>query len=331
MSTEPGLTRDKILKAVFSNPVCIRQLMQAYVCSPELFEALDFSGMKQISTEFVDIFTQNCYYGDMLWEIGYKDRAKKPLYLALMLELQSCSCYHMALRMLNYTIQFYFGILGKSAPRQEFPLPKVVPIVFYTGWPRWQGPEDVSGLIDGSELVKDIPAIQYKYILLDVFRTVPKGEPNSLIWLLVDCLRTNDVDKLRRKWFNLQKILPGLGHPVYQEAWIQLMGMICRSLKEGSMSAELTIDTVYPSVTKDDIDDLLDAEGNVIDWRKRCLDQGRAEGRTEGRAEGRTETMLTSLKNLMESMEWTLDEAMNALRVPEAERPKFRKMLEAEG
>ncbi len=93
------------------------------------------------------------------------------------------------------------------------------------------------------------------------------------------------------------------------------------------MSAELTIDTVYPSVTKDDIDDLLDAEGNVIDWRKRCLDQGRAEGRTEGR----TETMLTSLKNLMESMKWTLDEAMNALRVPESERPKFRKMLEAKG
>ena len=66
MSIEPGLTRDKILKAVFSNPVCIRQMMQAYVCSPELFEALDFSSMKQISTEFVDIFTQSCYYGDML-------------------------------------------------------------------------------------------------------------------------------------------------------------------------------------------------------------------------------------------------------------------------
>ena len=50
-----------------------------------------------------------------------------------------------------------------------------------------------------------------------------------------------------------------------------------------------------------------------------------------GRAEWRTETMLTSLKNLTESMKWTLDEAMNAVRVPESERPKFRSMLEAEG
>ena len=46
--------------------------MQAYVCSPELSDALDYSSMKQISTEFVDIITHNYYYGDMLWEISDK-------------------------------------------------------------------------------------------------------------------------------------------------------------------------------------------------------------------------------------------------------------------
>ena len=330
MGKRQGLTYDKILKAIFSNPVCIRQLMQAYVCPFELCEALDFSSMQQIGTEFVDMFAQSVYYGDMLWEIGFKDRSRKPLYLVLMLELQSSSCYHMALRMLNYTTQFYFRLLGKSASRQAFPLPKVVPIVFYTGWPRWQGPQDVSELIDSSGLLGGIPSIKSKYILIDVFRTVPKGEANSLIWLLVDCLRTNDIDKLRQKWFNLQKVLPDLGHPIYQEAWIQLMGMICRSLKEVTMSAELTIDTVYPHVTKEDIDDLLDADGNVINWRKRCHDQGRVEGRAEGLAEGRTETMVASLKSLMETMNLTVDNAMNALRVPEAERNNYRQALGAD-
>ena len=185
----------------------------------------------------------------------------------------------------------------------------MLPIVFYTGWQRWQGPQNISELIDsGSDLWKQANNLRYKYILLDVFRTVPKGEPNSLIWLLVDCLRTNHVDKLRKKWFNLRKVLPKLGHPVYQEAWIQLMNMVYRNLsnlKEEDMNTELTIDTVYPRVTKEDIDDLLDADGNVINWRKRYI------------AEGRTEAMLSSLNNLMESMNWTLDEAMNALRIPE--------------
>ena len=55
------------------------------------------------------------------------------------------------------------------------------------------------------------------------------------------------------------------------------------------MSVELTRDIVYPHVTEDDIDGFLDAEGNVINWRQRCLDQGRAEGRAEGRLEERTE------------------------------------------
>ena len=173
--------------------------------------------------------------------------------------------------------------MGKSASREAFPLPIVLPIVFYTGWQRWQGPQNISELIDsGSDLWKQANNLRYKYILLDVFRTVPKGEPNSLIWLLVDCLRTNHVDKLRQKWFNLRKVLPELGHPVYQEAWIQLMSMVYRNLKEEDMSTELTIDTIYPRVTKeDDIDDLLDADGNVINWRKRYLDEGRAEGKQQ--------------------------------------------------
>ena len=51
------------------------------------------------------------------------------------------------------------------------------------------------------------------------------------------------------------------------------------------MSVELTRDIVYPHVTEDDIDGFLDAEGNVINWRQRCLDQGRAEGRLEERTE----------------------------------------------
>ena len=51
------------------------------------------------------------------------------------------------------------------------------------------------------------------------------------------------------------------------------------------MSVELTRDIVYPHVTGDDIDGFLDAEGNVINWRQRYLDQGRAEGTAKGRAE----------------------------------------------
>lgn len=41
----------------------------------------------------------------------------------------------------------------------------------------------------------------------------------------------------------------------------------------------------------------------------------------------RMETLLTALQNLMESLNLSVDQAMNALKVPEADRPKYRELL----
>ena len=58
------------------------------------------------------------------------------------------------------------------------------------------------------------------------------------------------------------------------------------------------------------------------------LSQGVEEkGRIKGRAEGRAEGLLASIRNLMESMGWTIDQAMAALKIPEEDRPKYAKML----
>ena len=58
------------------------------------------------------------------------------------------------------------------------------------------------------------------------------------------------------------------------------------------------------------------------------LSQGVEEkGRIKGRAEGRAEGLLASIRNLMSSMGWTVDQAMAALKIPEEDRPKYAKML----
>ncbi len=44
------------------------------------------------------------------------------------------------------------------------------------------------------------------------------------------------------------------------------------------------------------------------------------EGIKQGIKQGTESTLLTALKNLMASMNWTVEEAMNALRIPEADR-----------
>ena len=55
--------------------------------------------------------------------------------------------------------------------------------------------------------------------------------------------------------------------------------------------------------------------------------RGKAVGRAEGRAEGKAEGILTSLKSLMETMSWTIEQAMAAMKVPEDERDKYTQLM----
>ena len=58
------------------------------------------------------------------------------------------------------------------------------------------------------------------------------------------------------------------------------------------------------------------------------MEKGRAEGMEKGRAEGMEKGILMSIRSLMETMGWTLDQAMTALKVPEAERQVYQNLLE---
>lgn len=61
-------------------------------------------------------------------------------------------------------------------------------------------------------------------------------------------------------------------------------------------------------------------------WEK-GMEVGRKEGMEVGRKEGAAQNMLNSIKNLMEGMGWTVEQAMAALKVSEADRPKYLELL----
>lgn len=62
-------------------------------------------------------------------------------------------------------------------------------------------------------------------------------------------------------------------------------------------------------------------------WKK-GMAEGIAEGMEKGMAEGLEKGILSSIKSLMETMSWSLDQAMTALKVPEAEQQTYRSLLE---
>ncbi len=61
---------------------------------------------------------------------------------------------------------------------------------------------------------------------------------------------------------------------------------------------------------------------------KGVMEKSWKKGIAEGMAKGEEQGILTSIKSLMETMSWTLDQAMTALKVPEAEQQTYRDLLE---
>ena len=59
-------------------------------------------------------------------------------------------------------------------------------------------------------------------------------------------------------------------------------------------------------------------------------DKAMEAGMEAGRKEGAAQTMLNSIKNLMETLGLTIEQAMSALKVPDADRPKYLERLDGQ-
>ncbi len=64
-------------------------------------------------------------------------------------------------------------------------------------------------------------------------------------------------------------------------------------------------------------------EWDRVAWMKVEMDEARAEGRAEGWAESRVE----SIRNVMDGLNISIEQAMNALKIPAADHPKYREMI----
>lgn len=67
----------------------------------------------------------------------------------------------------------------------------------------------------------------------------------------------------------------------------------------------------------------------MCNLREGVFEKGVQKGIEKGRLEGRLEGEISFLKTLMQSMNLTAEEAMNALKIPDEDRPKYLQMLKA--
>ncbi|MCC8150401.1 MAG: hypothetical protein LIO96_02805 [Lachnospiraceae bacterium] len=57
------------------------------------------------------------------------------------------------------------------------------------------------------------------------------------------------------------------------------------------------------------------------------IEEGWEKGQTKGREEGREEIRMESLRNIMETLKLSPEQAMDALKIPDSERTKYQSSL----
>ena len=73
--------------------------------------------------------------------------------------------------------------------------------------------------------------------------------------------------------------------------------------------------------------DMVNFEFNLRDakeaWQEEAREEGHSEGHAEGLAEGKTEERLSSIRNIMQTLNLTVQQAMDALKIPPEEQAAY--------
>ena len=127
---------DAVYEDLFSQPRMVEDLLRGFV-APEWSDALDFSTLEKLPAEYVSDDLQR-RHGDLVWRLRLREETW--LYPLVMLEFQSTTDRHMAVRILVCTGLPYQDLIRRGAFGDDGRLPPVLPVVPYDGRPRWTAP-----------------------------------------------------------------------------------------------------------------------------------------------------------------------------------------------
>lgn len=157
-----------------------------------------------------------------------------------------------------------------------------------------------------------------------------KAERNTITrYRITEENMVGQVKELVRHYDLLTVILIGLGDPDDEECTdiLRLLSVLLSNKIDEQKTKQIMQDEFGIPITEEmgrAVTEMCNLSQGI---ENRGIAKGLAKGRAEGRIEGRAEGMIASLHNLMDSMNWTIEQAMTALKISEEERQKYQELL----
>lgn len=276
-------------KLLFSHPEMVEDLLRGFV-GEDFVKELDFSTLERGNGQYVsDDLRERT--DDVIWSLRFGDTT---LYLYILLEFQSSSHRHMAVRLLSYIGLLYEDLLKHRAIKPSDPLPPVLPLVLYNGKQRWNAPVSLAKLRGWIPAGLDRWQPQLTYYVIDegALITTALVEAENLAAALFQAEFARTPAEIRQVVVNLM-------------AWLKLPEQARLSRSFAEFFRQILERRIKPQTPIGELHDLREVdsmlEETVTEWtqqwkadglaegRAKGLAEGRVKGLAEGRAEGRTE------------------------------------------
>ena len=146
-------------------------------------------------------------------DIVYKEKNRETYYL---IEHQSSIDYDMPYRMLEYSYEIIRDTIDKEKLKSKnYELPKVIPIVLYTGNQKWKIPNVIGLISDGK--YEDV-GLRLKYILVDTNKYSKKEllSSNSMVGYAMQADRSSTSEEVTNAIERMLKSKPKMHKEIYK-------------------------------------------------------------------------------------------------------------------
>jgi len=277
---------DESYRLLFSVPRMIVELLRGFF-GEAWIDRIDFESLERMSSSYVSPKLRR-RETDIVWRARLKDG--RPVYVYLLLELQSDIQKFMAVRLMVYVGLLYQDLIKRGELSPDGKLPLVIPIVLYNGEERWSAPHQLADLIEEVDPEADLfqPRFIYKvidegsYALDDL--AARKNLAAALFWLE----KAPEPDDLQ---LGIDRLVEWLGDPGDGElrsafaVWLQMVRFSGKDIPEDEVPDTLGLEDFRTMLAK-----------RVEEWNEKLLERGRQEGRQEGLQEGETRLVLDLLE-----------------------------------
>ena len=275
--TPPG--SDPIYKRLYAFPEMVADLLRSLLPAADF--DIDAASLEKLPAEYVaDDYRQR--RGDAVWRLRAKGR---DLHVLVLLEFQSTTNAHMALRVLEYTAMLYRELVRQGDLGPDGLLPPVLPVVLYNGAATWRSPSQMRALVapTGPALAQFQPS--QCHVVLDERRVAADdsqlGDLTRAMVLLEQSRSAADLDRAAEFLEGPLRALGARGE-VLREAFADWLTILLWWLERGAGPAadegaprKLSFEEVRMTLAD-----------RVAEWPKPYIQQGREEGISLGREEG---------------------------------------------